>query len=122
MEPILIEYEDQIEKYGFRTGRLAYLQYAGLDIKFNYPFAAITDFGRLNENFVYVYGIQPNEIMNDERSLEYSSPESGLSVTEQLYTARGSQGAGMMDWLAYDVAGDPSLYNSTYAFQQIGQY
>ena len=74
----------------------------------------MSDYARLNSDYMEVYGIQPNGILNFDNYLDYTSPESDLSVTEQLYTARGSQGAGMKYNRAYDVAADPSLYNSTY--------
>ena len=52
--------------------------------------------------------------MNYDRYLDYSSPESDLTVTEQLYTARGSQGAGMQARSANRVAADPAVLEDTY--------
>ena len=68
----------------------------------------------MNEIAVDVYGVSPTEIMANTVNLEYVSPESGLLPTEQLYTARGSQGAGVASYYASLVSAKPDVYNSTY--------
>ena len=41
-----------------------------------------------------VYAMQPSEVIEGTFNVHYKDPDLGLSVIEQLYTARGSQGTG----------------------------
>ena len=47
--------------------------------------------GRTN---VGVYGMQPASVFEETFQVDYKDPTTGLSLIEQLYTARGSQGSG----------------------------
>lgn len=52
----------------------------------------VSDFARINENKVYMYGVQPSvfdAFIDDFLKVAWSS-KSSLSLGEQLYTAKGS--------------------------------
>ena len=53
-----------------------------------------------------LYGINPSSLFDDNIHVHYSSPESHLPLTEQLYTARGAQGLGLTN-LATKYGVDP---------------
>ena len=44
-----------------------------------------------------IYAINPSSMIDESLMLNYYDRDTGLGVTEQLYTARGSQGLGTFD-------------------------
>ena len=42
-----------------------------------------------------MYAFQPSDNLDDGFQVAWQDPMSGLGLTEQLYTARGSQGFGI---------------------------
>jgi hypothetical protein len=46
--------------------------------------------------------------LSDSLDIKWQNDESGLNLVEQLYTARGSQGQAISDWLEAKVMVDPS--------------
>ena len=44
---------------------------------------------------VAVVGLQPAEVFEDTFTPKYRDRDTGLTLIEQLYTARGSQGGGL---------------------------
>ena len=44
-----------------------------------------------------LYGLQPSTLFDDSFTFVYSPSETGLSATDQLYTARGAQAFGTLD-------------------------
>ena len=49
----------------------------------------------MGAKLAFLYGINPSSLFDDNIHVHYSSPESHLPLTEQLYTARGAQGLGV---------------------------
>ena len=49
----------------------------------------------MGAKLAFLYGINPSSLFDDNIHVHYSSPESHLPLTEQLYTARGAQGLGL---------------------------
>lgn len=41
--------------------------------------------------------VNPTSLVDDSLNISYQDPDTGLGLTEQLYTARGSQGMGTSD-------------------------
>ena len=62
----------------------------------------------------YPIGVSSSRYIDEAMEMDYLSPESGLGPSEQLYTARGVQGAGILQSDAEGLNVDPSNYNSTY--------
>ena len=57
-----------------------------------------------------MYAINPSTMIDESLMLNYNDRDTGLGVTEQLYTARGSQGLGTFDNIdTYGV--NPSNYH-----------
>ena len=50
----------------------------------------------------------------DSASVVWKTDQSDLDLMDQLYTARGSQGAMIGSWLADKILTDPAEYNSTF--------
>ena len=49
---------------------------------------------RINIEEAHVFAVNPNSLMDGTMMYEYRDPGTTLGPTEQLYTARGSQGTG----------------------------
>ena len=54
--------------------------------------------------------MQPSSYFDDTLKMKWKDPSMGLSVTEQLYTARGSQGVGTSQAVADMVGVNPKNY------------
>ena len=56
----------------------------------------IYDIAHLYEinNIAQLYGVQPSQNADEAFKVDWQDPTSGIGITEQLYTARGSQGIG----------------------------
>lgn len=54
----------------------------------------ISDLSRMSETEVEIKGLSPSSLFDKAIYPDFSYKESGLGFTEQLYTARGSQGIG----------------------------
>ena len=115
----MIEYADSIADWGYRTQDLDSAQENYIDTVDDSHFK-MSDYSGMNHHSVNVYGVSPSEIMSDMADIDYLSPETGLLPTEQLYTARGSQGAGVYSAYASYVSARPDIFNSTYLLKMKG--
>ena len=69
----------------------------------------MSELSRLSSHDAGIYAINPNSLMDDGLMISYHDHDTSLGETEQLYTARGSQGFGTYDEITeYGV--DPSNY------------
>ena len=53
----------------------------------------ISDRSKINDKTVQIYGVQPSmfdSTMSEFLKIEYNNKSTGLSLAEQLYTARGT--------------------------------
>ena len=50
---------------------------------------------RLADSHINLRAINPSKIFDDSIPLDYHDPDTTLGISEQLYTARGSQGLGL---------------------------
>ena len=55
----------------------------------------VSDMARLSETSTEFKALNPSSLFDNSINPDFKDKESGLSLTEQLYTARGAQGAGM---------------------------
>ena len=62
----------------------------------------------------YPIGVSPSSYIDESMVMDYLAPETGLGPSEQLYTARGVQGAGILQSNADSLNVDAGNYNSTY--------
>lgn len=54
----------------------------------------IGDLTRFANNTITIFGLNPSSLFDNSIPKAYSDSEIALGLTEQLYTARGSQGFG----------------------------
>lgn len=111
------EYYDAVFKRN--TDIIAAFSYVTPDAK-NIPEAAIRSFtaadkAKIEKLSVNVYGVQPNifEATLPEFSKPHYTTDSGLPLGEQLYTARGSQSAGVGAYVADKLNVDPADYEQS---------
>jgi len=55
----------------------------------------VGDLARLADSRINLRAINPSKIFDDSIPLDYHDPDTTLGISEQLYTARGSQGLGV---------------------------
>ena len=77
----------------------------------------ISDRSRLVTNKSSVQALSPSRLLDESLSLAYVDESCDLGVTEQLYTARGSQGIGISNKQVQDIGVDPALYTDTLLFE-----
>ena len=65
-------------------------------------------------------GVTPSAIVDDSLKLSYFDQDTGLSPTEQLYTARGSQSAAVRQTTIDKVGIDPSNYWDSLLLENTG--
>ena len=89
-DAILEKYEKHIKSFGYTTDPIDMLINEGVVVRF----ADQAGMDRIDG--VSVYGVSPSSILDESMEFTYKETEkSWLGATEQLYTARGSQGVGM---------------------------
>ena len=96
IDATLLNYTDAISDFGYRTETVLDTNDVSREAKGN----KIGDFGRMGNSTLYLMGINPTSLFDDNIHVEYNSPESDLPLTEQLYTARGAQGLGVSNMVA----------------------
>ena len=105
-----MKYADAIKDFGYVTGELYLLNG---DIGDN----MISDRSRLATKKSSVQALTPSKLFDDSLNLAYVNETYALGVTEQLYTARGSQGIGISDQQLDDLEVDPTIYTETLLFE-----
>lgn len=89
IDDTLIKYADKIRDFGYTTGKITQITGPGNSNE-------IHDIAFLNKRGVESLAVSPSTLLDDGLSIDYASDYSGLGYTEQLYSARGSQGAGLI--------------------------
>jgi len=92
IEPIIARNMDKISSFSWVTADI--VNFEGNQVKDVY----LSDFSRLNKKYTGTYGVTPNvfsSTINTFLDVNYENGTTGLSLGEQLYTARGSQGVGI---------------------------
>jgi hypothetical protein len=77
------------------------------------------DYARLNVQEIEVFGIQPS-VFNaslDDFNVPYWTSKSKLSLSEQLYTAKGSQSIGIGQFIAESTSTDPEDFTQNIFIQ-----
>lgn len=90
LDQVLINNKDIVKAHNFATFNL------GLTKSASITQTSFGDFARINNPNVNIYAVQPDVFeacLSDFLSVKWQSP-SKLSLGEQLYTPRGSQGFG----------------------------
>jgi len=64
-------------------------------------------------------GVSPSSFIDTTLVMDYLSPETGLGPSEQLYTARGVQGGGIVQSDADILNVEAENYESTYLFTDL---
>ena len=93
IDPILVKYESHIKSFGFETFPLIDLMY-NPDGRWN-VMQVLDESGLFNIWDTDIRGFSPGHIFDDVWDTKYREKGTGLTLIEQLYTARGSQGAGV---------------------------
>jgi len=66
----------------------------------------------LRERYVQVHGWSPSPIIDRGKIIYQKNETTGLGITEQLYTARGTQGSGVGKYLMVEEV-NLDIYNYT---------
>lgn len=98
--------------------------YVTPDLK-NIPDAGVlnqkcSDNARINNLNIDMYGLQPSmfdSTINDFLDVNYQSPTSGLTLSEQLFTARGSQSVAVGSYVTDFTSTDPKDFRQTILLQ-----
>lgn len=108
-DPIFKENADIIAAVSYITPDASNINEAGLRK------SRVTDKARINKKDTNIYGVQPG--IFDATIPEFNKPhyvsDSALTLGEQLYTAKGSQSAGVGAYIADVVNVDPSDYKQS---------
>ena len=111
IDSILMKYENEIRDFGFVTGELVLLQSDKGD---NF----ITNKSRLAKpKSSSVQALSPSRLLDESLYLSYEDATYDLGVTEQLYTARGSQGVGISERQMKGAGANPAIYSDTFLFE-----
>lgn len=90
IDPVIMNYSDQIRDWGYVVEPLHNIIYGGQKTQ-------ISDLSRLNIDSASFYAINPSPFFDQDLMLSYRDRDTALGQSEQLYTARGAQGFGTFD-------------------------
>jgi len=111
-EPFLLPVADLVEFHSYETHQIdLWYFYIGLNELF------VSDDLALVQLPVSVLGVSPyntQTLIQDYIKMYQSNGTTDLSLSEQLYTARGMQGAGMGGFTSKSLSLDPDDYTQTY--------
>ena len=96
VEPILAEYEDKIAAFGFITHPIKNLTNPIIEEQI------LSDYSGIYEVGAGLYGVTPglyDAAFEEFVGVTKQNKSTGLGLTEQLYTARGSQSAAISDYV-----------------------
>ena len=82
VDPVLAKYRDAIDDWGYKSSSL------------NSDRTKISDLARIADDTIEIMGLNPSSLFDHSIPKAYSDSDISLGLTEQLYTARGSQGLG----------------------------
>ena len=108
-DPVLIKNKDKIRDFAYVADDLAKVQNTRVELKFS----GHARFEDGLERGIRVQGLQVSTLIDDSFDPYYQDPDTGLSISEQLYTARGSQSVGTGVETADLSSVDPSKYWET---------
>ena len=92
IDPLLLQYESHIKSFGYETVNLEDVEYNPQNL---WSEKTMKDESTMyTSSLTYVRGLSPAQVFEEILDVKYHDRESGLSLIEQLYTPRGSQGAG----------------------------
>lgn len=89
-DPVLLKYQDSIRDFGYISEPVQ--SYQGDGLQEIQPTIKFSDKASLVTSSVNVRALSPSTIFDDAFVLDHYDSNTGLPPTEQLYTARGSQG------------------------------
>ena len=82
-DAILMEYKDSVKDFAYITNILDRYQN-------DKAFMKASDLANLNDIGILFKGMQTSQLLDDSISVEFSDTDTDLTLTEQLYTARGA--------------------------------
>jgi len=104
VDPVLAKYCDAIHDWGYKSSPLQ-----EMEGRQNSDKTKISDLARIANDTIEIMGLSPSSLFDHSIPKAYSDSDISLGLTEQLYTARGSQGFGTYkDIRSFGV--DPSEY------------
>ena len=115
MDQVLRKYEPDIKNFGYVTEALDYAIYNATD---EYPSLGFTDLAKTTfQGTGAQFGINPSDYFDSSFVVSYrDDKDTGLGVSEELYTARGAQGMGLEDSIVSDLNLKNSDPESTFLF------
>ena len=63
-----------------------------------------------------IRAVNPSHVIDDSIQKGHVDTETGLGLSEQLYTARGMQGMGIVHWITDDMVEDVDDYKQYMTF------
>ena len=88
-----------------------------------YTSIKVSDRARITELTAGVLGVTPflyDAALTEFLKKNYYDKSTGLNLAEQLYTARGTQGAGVGTYVASSTSTNPKVFNETFIMSLYG--
>ena len=112
-DSVLLKYKDQIKDFAYMSLNLDYYQYQGVN---DDPQIRMADRANLWAKPCAVKAVSPSQLIDDslQTVVDFEKTNITLPLSDQLYTARGSQAVGTSNAITDDlIAGDLSDYRQT---------